>query len=69
MQILTVLFLIASFFYLTASRRENDITRKFAVDLGEKRNELRLKFDEEVRGEDLSDADYQRRLLKFLKSK
>jgi len=38
------------------------------VDLGNKRNKLKEKFDENLK-EQLSDAEYERQLLQFLKSK
>ena len=50
------------------SERDENAEERFSVDLGERRNELKAKFDESLE-EELSEVVYQRELLKFLKSK
>lgn len=55
-----------SFTYETIKIKEVYDDSEF-VDLGSKRNKLKEKFDEKLK-EELSEAEYERQLLQFLKS-
>ena len=55
-----------SFIYETIKVEKINDDSEF-VDLGSKRNKLKKKFDEKLK-EELSEAEYERQLLQFLKS-
>ena len=78
-EILLLLFIIAFLAFINERERnreidENSNIEEFYednsefVDLGSKRNKMKEKFDESLK-EELSEAEYERQLLQFLKSK